>query len=84
MVMQTLPRDATFSVDVPSEPREVRIIVWKWGSPTAMNSGTATGDGSVWSWTPDAPLGPGTYVVTFAVISKSGELATAAEPFVVE
>jgi hypothetical protein len=83
-VPETLPRDATFIVDLQREPRAVRVIVWKWDSPTATNSGTAKRDGDAWAWTPDAPLDPGTYVVTFAVISNSGEMSAAAEPFVVE
>jgi hypothetical protein len=84
MVLENLPPEATFAAFIPGEPRAMRVIVWRWDSPTATSSGTATRDGSVWSWTPDAPLEPGTYVVTFAVISKTGELAAAAEPFVVE
>lgn len=82
--LQVLASDPTFAVRVTDDPRTVRVIVWEWDSPRPIATGEATSDGDTWSWTPDEPLAPGTYVVTFAVTSRSGEVAAAAEPFVVE
>ncbi|MPZ71382.1 MAG: hypothetical protein GEU71_17940 [Actinobacteria bacterium] len=82
--LQVLASDPTFAVRVTDDPRAVRVIVWEWDSPRPIATGEATSDGDTWSWTPDEPLAPGTYVVTFAVTSRSGEVAAAAEPFVVE
>ena len=88
---QTLPPGSGFSAAV-SKKGVARMTVSVSGIGTDLsmqgdaqpNHGIGTAIELGWSWTPEASLDPGRYVVTFAVISETGGLAATAEPFVVE